>query len=440
MKHLPISDSLKQQLEKAHGVVIDEGVHLVPVTAQMIQTSELDGEEVAAIASYNKAGGPPMVTGENPTIMRVVAWMCHEGINRNRQGFVKEELPAAAARIAAPHFLVMDWNHSAVVGFEDEQRIIGVWYKADYAFDPKAQKYGVLVTGVMFAWANPEIANIMLAEQERNGHLDFSMACIARSTEYGTDEKGAYAILHNPIFFTNSGLDVAPADPAAVGVAVEGDAAADFEESAREQLTKSDNLQPAELLAAAALEESNMEELQQQLAALEAQLAEKDTALEALSGEKASLEAQVAEIDALKTSNEEMSIKVEAIGSELATAQEALATVTAERDTLLAEKSDREAREAEEAKVATLKARIESLPESIRKAHAKRSEEVRTALEEKWGGMSDENWEFYRDNELLGGAAVKIGYVARSTREGVLPTASDASGDFKTRIRAHIIK
>jgi hypothetical protein len=119
--------------------------------------------------------------------------------------------------------------------------IIGVWTKLDYAFDQKAVDgqgaWGILAEGVMFAWAYPEIADQMLAEQGRNETVDFSMACIPSSVEFGEIDGKRAAILHNPIFFTLSALDVPPGDKDAVGVVKEGDDSENVEQNLKQQLT-----------------------------------------------------------------------------------------------------------------------------------------------------------------------------------------------------------
>ena len=203
------------------------------VTARAVvkpmDVAELDDTQTALYKADVERGGPPMITNDLPTTLAVVAWMCHEGMNDNGQGFVAEELKIAAKQVSVRNQLIMDWNHAAVLGFTDDPPVIGTWYAADYAFDPKAVggkgAWGILLTGMMWAWKFAEQANSMLADQERGTGVQFSMACIAKSVEYMRDPVRGYGeILHNPVFFTNTGLNVPPADKDAVGAIAEGGA------------------------------------------------------------------------------------------------------------------------------------------------------------------------------------------------------------------------
>lgn len=248
------AESLSAELKKKLAPLVPAGydvenLRVLAVTGSVNEVADLRPEEQQVIAE-ELAKGPAPITDGQPTVMRVVAWMCHEGVNRNRDSFLKEELQLAAAKISTRNPIVMDWNHAAVIG--GPGRVIGVWTKADYAFDAKAKDgqgaWGILAEGVMFAWAYPDITNAMLAEQQRNGTVDFSMACIPASVEFGRDENGPYAVLHNPVFFTLSALDVPPADPDAVGVTKEGDNSEGVEAELRKQLTAQgvtiDNMSP----------------------------------------------------------------------------------------------------------------------------------------------------------------------------------------------------
>jgi hypothetical protein len=235
---MTLSESAKQKLAALLPDGYDvENARVVIASGTAEPLEGLTAEEEQVLAEVTKdAKGPRRITDGRPTLMRVVAWMVHEGVNRNRDAFVKEELQQAAGKINPSHPLVMDWNHSAVLGGSD--KVIGVWTKAEYAFDQKAKDgkgaWGILVEGVMFAWLYPDIADTMLADQSRKGAIEFSMACIPASVEFGRDEQGSFATLHNPVFFTNSGLDVPPGDPDAKGLGKEG---ADTADALRQQLT-----------------------------------------------------------------------------------------------------------------------------------------------------------------------------------------------------------
>ena len=183
MGKVKIGTALRERLQAQlpEGYNLDD-LRLLECRAQFQSVDgELEAEEQAVVASIKEAG-PALMTDGKPTIMRVVAWMCHGDIpNKNRDAFVKEELQSLApALFRQPNFGVMDFNHSAVIPWSDDPKVIGVWYKAEYAFDQAANEgkgaWGVLATGMMFAWAFPEQANALLGEQGRSGFVAFSMA------------------------------------------------------------------------------------------------------------------------------------------------------------------------------------------------------------------------------------------------------------------------
>lgn len=237
---MPISDAIKLKL----AALVPQGYDVadareVIASGRCEPLAALTPDEEVLLASVTEtARGPKQITDGRPTLMRVVAWMVHEGVNLNRDAFVKEELAAAAAKITPRNPLVMDWNHAAVVG--GQNKVIGVWTKADYAFDQKAKDgagaWGLLVEGVMFAWLYPDLADAMLADQSRLGAVRFSMACIPASVEFASDANGPYAVLHNPVFFTNSALDVAPGDPDAKGLGKEAADAPNAEAELKQRL------------------------------------------------------------------------------------------------------------------------------------------------------------------------------------------------------------
>src|SRR5690242_18081703 len=119
------------------------------------QQSNLTAEETkivsAAASSIEQAGGPKLVSNGVPTIMRLVAWMCHEGRNNNGLIFLESDLGAAADRIREPNFLILDWNHSSVLSFSYDPKSIGLWYRAEKRWDPKAKQgsgaWGILAQG-----------------------------------------------------------------------------------------------------------------------------------------------------------------------------------------------------------------------------------------------------------------------------------------------------
>jgi len=99
-------------------------------------------------------------------------------------------------------------------------------------------------------------------------------------------------------------------------------------------------------------------------------------------------------------------------------------------------KAEVQAKTAENAKKARLAARIAQLPESFRKLHAAKPDETRERIEAKWSDMTDEQWEQYKNDELLGYQTTKIGYVLRSAAEGVVPQGgTEDEDDIKNRVQ-----
>lgn len=187
----------------------------------MDATSEAD-PVLAQMLSTKTAAWMPMVTDGEPTKLLVTAWLAHEGINNNRLAFRAQDLAPAAAKIAVPNILPMDWNHSAVVPQAEVPKAIGAWYAAEAKWNPEAKNgegaLGIEARGVVWAWAFREQATAMLAMQQANGYVEFSMACVHADAEYGSDADGHYTIAIEPVFFTLSALDVPPADVDAKGL------------------------------------------------------------------------------------------------------------------------------------------------------------------------------------------------------------------------------
>lgn len=199
---------------------VDEA-HFRIITAHATVREVQDLEGMTLESAVKAASWMPMVTSGEPTKLHVVAWLGHEGMNRNRLVFRAEDLPKAAAKIGGGNPLPMDWNHSAVVPQGDLPKAIGAWYKAEAKWNPEARNgqgaMGVEAHGVVWAWAFQDYAKEMLAMQMHRGYVEFSMACIPTKVEMGEDSDGRYEIAIDPVFFTLSALNVPPADPDAKG-------------------------------------------------------------------------------------------------------------------------------------------------------------------------------------------------------------------------------
>lgn len=453
-----------------------------------VQAGDADAEMIALAAETTKVAGPPLINADGrPTILKVVAWMLHtDVVNKNGDYFVKEEIEAMAPTLfRAPNLGVMDWNHAAVLNYNDDPPLIGVWYKSEFAFDQAALDgqgaWGLLVTGMMFAWLFPEQANEMLADQARDGGVRFSMAAIPSSTEFRTIGGAKAAVLHNPVFFTNSALNKPPADPDALGTVSERPEAIP-EEMVEEWMKRKKEKYPVEkpgygkLVTVNSLNgltstttgtylvdaETTHWLFVPHTAAITEEKAMNDEMIAALKAEKEAAEAKIDALTAkltlaesIETERAELAEQVAALNEKIVALETTVAEITTSRDALIAERDQAIASfEASEARIAELSAQVDafeaekaafeeeaarveaarvlaeklaarlaSLPVEFMKVHSARDEATRTRLETKWVAFeTDEEWEEYKKHELLGytPAQPRLGYRQRSEQEGTL--------------------
>lgn len=445
-----------------------ENLRVFTGSAKIIGTETLDAAEQTVIAKVTETAGPPKITEGKPTILRVVAWMAHEGPNYNRQGFVKEELQALAPTLfRAPNFGVMDFNHSAVLPdflANGHPKVLGVWYKSEFAFDAAAKEgagaWGIVVTGMMFAWAFPEHANQMLGEQSRSGKLSFSMACVPGVIEERVDSMGPWDVLHNPVFFTVSALDIKPADGDALGEGSENPAVS--EDMLREGVfgtaaTAAWTDIPSWLkqqVAIAAKQGETMEILEQlkaekaaalvKIEELSTQGATQVASITTLEAKVLALESKIAE---LETANAGFTTKIAeletartAVAAELVTTAARVAELEGQLKTAADQLAAVEAEKAAKAKSERLAGRIAALPASFQAAHAKKEVETRSRVETKWAEMDDATWTQYVAEELLGYTTVVASYKARSEAEGTVIAADVEDGESFGARAARLIK
>jgi hypothetical protein len=436
--------------------VLPRGYDVAELRSVPLQVQLIDEEVVHTAGELIGKNGRPF-------ILRTAAWMAHADVpNANGDMFRGEDLQALSPTLfREPNFGVMDWNHAAILnslrGTYEDPEIIGVWYKAEYSHDLKAGRDGVLVHGMVFAWLFPEQADAMAAEQLRNGYVAFSMAAIPSSVEV---LPGGVSVLNDPIFFTVSALDKAPADKDAVGVV-----SADPDVSASalwQQLslassnagipigvatTSTGTINGTTWIAATDFLPKESQVMDE---AINEQIAELKAELEALRAERAvELSAEVeyarqiseageqhaAEVAARDTTIAEMTSAREAMAAEVETLSAQVEQLTADLAVATAALAQHAADAAAHAAEEQLKERLASLPTVFLEAHARRSEDARAAQETKWKDMSDEDWETYRTEELLFGFPTKVGYTLRTEQEGrLVPTAEGVS----ERITRHL--
>lgn len=432
-------------------------IRLIRCSAKILTAEDISPEDAdvqAVLASVNLSAAPPLLTNGKPTLMRIVAWMAHEGVNKNRLEFLAEDLGPAADAIRAPNLLPMDFNHSAFRPWSTDPKAVGVWYAAEKRWNPEAKNgagaYGILTQGIMWSWLFPDYATEMLAEQERNGgELFFSMACLPSSVTLSSDENGPKEIAHQPVFLTNSMLDVPPADDDCDGIGVEGSDDPELEQTLTERLLGSATVPvpetPTQLNSHAALPkaaslaqltEVQMEELQNQIAALTAQLAEMATS----QANFATATARIAELEAELQAAKDSLVEVETARDAVTTAAETSATeMTALRAELDAAKTKLDAIAAAEALVTRTQAyetRLSALPQLYRDKLATRTAEEQERFATKWTNASDEEWKEFAGEIQLALKDVRVSYLGRSHAEGgVLPSTGSTVDDMAALVQ-----
>ena len=399
-------------------------------TAQVREACDEDLEELlksSAAADYKTAVADPIVDGK-PRMVLMTAWIVHEGRNLNGQVFVKEELEARVREglFAPPHAGMVDYDHD----FEAR----GFWYKTSFAYDTVAEKWGIIANGAVWAWRFPELADLLLAEMQRNGKIDVSMTAKADSIELVSDHPDSGGepsiVLHNPVFFTTSILDVPPADPHARAVATEEPS----ELPAPTEASKNTDVVP-ELVAASQKEESIMEkELSVKLAeALEAKAktdADLEKANEKLVEAQESISDFETEVAELKTKVAEFEVALQS-ASETKEGLEADLTEAKEKLEIF------EVEKAEEEATSRLETRIAELPEVVQSNLDEHPE--KEMLLKSWKAASDEEWDTIKKSFDL--AVVDHtddpNYVQRSKEQGNLlsGTGNDAG---ESVIRKHL--
>jgi hypothetical protein len=389
-------------------------------------------EEVPEFVQCFKQASPQLLDKQGrPRMLLLTAWIVHEGRNLNAQAFVKQELEKRVQQglFSPPHPGMIDFNHD----FEPR----GIWYKSSFAFDPKADKWGIVASGALWAWRFPELADSLLAEMHREGSISVSMAALPESVEFTRnypEAEGEFTeVLHNPVFFATSVLSVPPADPNARGNASETDD--DVPVPATKKAEEEPSVEPTPVLATKHKEDKTMEK---ELEVLQQELDDTKTALQAsedkvkeLEESKTDLEAKVAESE---TKIEALETKV----GELEIALKSVSDVKTEIEGKLNEANDRlaeiESEKQEAAKDERLKTRIAELPKVVQEnldSHPE-VEDIKAS----WREMDDEEWNTVRRSFDL--ATDSPDYVKRSEEEGVVPSGKRKDNDEGSGLSKYI--
>jgi hypothetical protein len=402
----------------------------IPVAALLeevtLTSPELEDTVVEAMERAHMDVASPALIGDNekPRMLKLTAWIAHGGSkpNGNRQGFRSEDLEQRVNEglFGAPYFGMVDFNHQ----FDS----LGVWYSAKWEYDPKAEEWGILAEGALFAWRYAEITDRLLAMQARNGFIDVSMACIGLGYEMAEDESGPFEIISRPVFFTTSVLDVAPADKDARGLGTE-DPEQTQADRERTLTTASTNMEEsmdetileriAEMISQASEDNSaalsTLVTASERVPVLEAEVA---TATDRIAELEEANAAVAADLEAAQTAADEATITLETVRAELEAAN-------TELEELRQFRADVETREADEARAELRETRLGALPEAARNALETMEEAKRTRLEDRWLDMDEAEWD-------LTLAALKVGSrkskEQMSREEGLIPGLSDSIG------------
>lgn len=356
------------------------------VAAQILEPTDTDYEEIEnATKGFFAASETPFENGK-PRMLFISAWIVHEGRNLNGDAFIAEELQARTNQgLFTPPF-------AGMIDLDHDFTARGFWYKANYAFDQAANKWGILSNGAVWAWRYKDLAEFMKAEMADKGFVNVSMSAIAEAVEPTFNFAGAEGqktyIRHNPVFFTSAILTVPPGDQNAKGTV--------------SVMAQTDNsgagLDNSRADAHSHIEEKNMTENE----------------FKELQEANAQLNKEVAD---LKVKLTEAEVNFKAISDLRITAEKELETIRAELKTY----RDKEIAEAERAKEVADKTKFESrlaeVPKGVKENLDKHSNKELVLA--RWKDASDAEWDIIKQSFALAYTAPT--YLSRSQEEGKLP-------------------
>jgi hypothetical protein len=401
--------------------------YVVAASAREVDSDE-EEYQVAKASLSNKsdidvATNDVIVDGK-PRMLLLTAWIVHEGRNLNGQVFIKEEISQRVQEglFAPPHAGMIDFDHD----FEPR----GFWYKTSFAYDAKAEKWGVLAYGAVWAWRFSELADYILAEIQRTGSVPVSMAAKAESIEftqnYPEAEDEHTTILHNPVFLTTSILDVPPADPHARAVGTEEperELDPPAKQASQTETQGEAEKRALELSLASENEERNMEE---KLTALQESLTKaeiaRDEALSLIETFKAEIEQFKAEIEQLKADEAAATVKVTELEVALSAASDTIKKLEEDLATSKESLEQFETEKVEAEKEKQLAERLAELPETVREnleEHEKKDTLVSYIKE-----ATEEQWETIKQSFALSVVTEGTDYIERSDAQGHIPSKS----------------
>lgn len=368
------------------------------VLAKLLEVVE---DQHPAIAERLSLASPAPIIDGKPRMLHVTAMIVHEGINRNGDEFIAEEL-ASAVRSGN---LFAD-GYAGFIDTDHDFQPIGYWYKSELVTDPSTGTQGILAHGAIWAYLFPETTDRILAQQTRDEHIRVSMVCISKAedVDYRETDTGHFIkTMHNPVFVGATMLIDKPAgDQDAIGIAIEDPADANISEMRNvvlkaaaedgnnhklEETVMVDEMRPllAELLGdqSEKFTDEISQLIQDQVADFQGILDTKDEALVEANSTIETLTSQNAE---LTTSLEEKTLSIETLQAEAEALNTKLTETEASLAEFIAEKAANDLKAVQEARFA-------ELSEAAQARFKTKSVEIQEKLLARWAGQTEEEWE-----------------------------------------------
>lgn len=349
---------------------------------------------------------PPVVEGR-PRMLHLTAVIVHEGVNKNGDGFVAEDLIEAVNNKK-----LFKMGYGGVIDVNHDFAPVGYWYDSEVVQDPQTGSTAILAKGAIWAWLYPQVADKILADQQRFGKVKVSMTCLAKAEDivYEEDETGRLIQWNrNPVFVATTILfDQEPGDPLARGIAEEDPVILTDPEKKNTVLSSAaaENNEP--LIDSE--DEMTLEEIK---ALLSEQLGDNaDNVVSEITSKLEEFTSQIAdktnELSEAKNKIQELETTVADLNTQLEEARlfgeeqkELLATANQEVESLTERVSEFEAVEAERARQEIREARLNEVSESVRARLADKPEEIREAILDRWANQTDEEWEATKAEHAL---------------------------------------
>jgi len=397
------------------------------VNASVSEASDTELENIRKSSFFSSQAAAPTMDGK-PRMLHITAWMVHEGRNHNGDAFIKEELQEKVKEglFTPPHGGMIDFDHDFMP--------IGFWYDASFSFDSKANAWGIIVKGAIWAWRFPEVANKLIADQVREGNIPVSMSVVSESLEFVKDFPGAEelqtVILHNPVFLTTSLLSVPPADPNARAAVTEDNDNLPAT-PAKKVADGTNSPEPSGQVPSKEKKKMDNEllnSLQDKLVVATEEKVQAQAETEVAEGTITKLTADLStageEVKTLTEENSRLKTKVAELEVAISSAAEVKEATEKELEELRGKVASFEEQVAVNKKKERLESRLAELPEAVR--NNLESHEEKELLLAAWTEAEDEHWETIKKSFSLASKSNKDGFVNRSNRSGNMPTGASA--------------